>query len=481
VGLGVMGAQLVLNLAEKLNQTVSGFDLDESKVAAVTKLAEEQGALPVQSFATLEAFVASLSLPRRIMLLVPAGKAVEGAISALLPMLRSKDVIIDFGNEWYENTEARQRRLEPSGIVYLGCGLSGGEHGARHGPCLMPGGGEAGWLLLQPVLESIAARVELDCNVLPCVRYMGPGGAGHYVKMVHNGIEYGDMQLIAEASHFCRSVGQLSPQEISAFFTELNKGVLECFLMETTAACFLTKDDSPNAPEGAALIDAILDSCGSKGTGKWTVKQAAELGVGASTHAAALDARYLSSLKEEREQAAGLLEGPTPQLGGGHEGWRDNLADALLASKLCSYAQGMAHLRAASHEFDWKLKLADLATIWQGGCIIRAKILNLVRVAFEKEPDLSNLLLDAAVAETMNKCAPGWRRFVLNAVEQGVPIPAMTASLSYYDTFRAAVLPSAQCVQAQRDCFGGHGFKRLDAPGTFRANWLPVKENGVPH
>jgi len=472
VGLGVMGAQLVLNLAEKLQQTIAGFDLDESKVSGVMKLAEEQGGLPVQSFTALEEFVGSLSVPRRIMLLVPAGKPVEGAISSLMPMLQAKDVIVDFGNEWYENTEERQRRLDPTGIVYIGCGLSGGEYGARHGPCLMPGGGEAGWQLLKPLFESIAAKVQMQERTLPCVRYIGPGGAGHYVKMVHNGIEYGDMQLISEAAHFCRAVGGLKPSELAALFSELNKGALDCFLMETTAACFLKADDQPNAPAGAALIDALFDSCGSKGTGKWTVKQAAELGVGSSTHAAALDARYLSSLKSEREAASKLLGGPSAQSGAAHQGWQTDMEDALLASKLCSYAQGMAHLRAASDEFGWKLKLDDLATIWQGGCIIRAKVLNLVRTAYEKQPTLPNLLLDPTIAETMAKRAPGWRRFVLKAIEQGLPVPAMSASLSYYDTLRHAVLPSAQCVQAQRDCFGGHGFKRLDAPGTFHAIWM---------
>jgi len=307
------------------------------------------------------------------------------------------------------------------------------------------------------------------------VRHIGPGGSGHYVKMVHNGIEYGDMQLIAEASHFCRGLAGMSAAEAASVFSDLNRGPLEGFLMETTAVVHRTRDTHSTASEGAALVDAILDSCGSKGTGKWTIQQAAELGVPSPTHAAALEARYLSSLTTQRKVASAQL-GDASTLPDKAlalpPGWKQDLEDALLASKLCSYAQGMAHLRAASEAHNWNLRLAELAAIWQGGCIIRAKVLHLVTEAFTKEPALPNLLLDAAVAAEMRARAPGWRRFVLLALSNAIPIPALSASLAYYDSFRSSLLRSAQCVQAQRDCFGGHGFQRLDAPGkAMHAVW----------
>jgi len=466
IGLGVMGSQLVLNLAESLKEPIAGLDLDAGKVENLQKLAKEQGNLPVQSYAALEPFIAALSVPRRIILLVPAGRPVEGALASLQPVLQPDDVIVDCGNEWYEKTEERQKRLEPTGIVYLGCGLSGGEEGARRGPCLMPGGKEAGWLLLKPLLESIAAVAETsDGQRYPCVRYIGPGGAGQYVKMVHNGIEYGDMQLIAEAAQFSRTAGGLSNAETAALLSKLNEGELNSFLMETIAKCFLKEDEAD-----AMLVDKILDVCGSKGTGKWTVKQAAELGVASPTHSAALEARYLSSVKGDRTLLSKLLTGPDVALQP-PSGWEQDVEDALLASKLCSYAQGLAHIRAASDEYKWNLNLTDMAAIWQGGCIIRAKVLDLVRLAYEKDPTLSNLLLDPTIAEIMSKRSPGLRRFVLKSMESGLAIPAMSASLGYYDTLRAELLPTAQYVQAQRDCFGGHGFKRLDKEGNFHAIW----------
>ena len=329
--------------------------------------------------------------------------------------------------------------------------------------------------------QSIAARIHVTEGVaavggaggFPCVRHIGPGGAGHYVKMVHNGIEYGDMQLIAEAASLCRELGGLSAADVASLFTKLNDGPLAGFLMETTAAVCLKADEHVS---GQAMMDALLDSCGSKGTGKWTIQQAAELGVPCSTHAAALEARYLSSLKEQRTKAARCFASPGSTPGAAKpmalpETWRSDLEDALLASKLMSYAQGMAHLRAVSDEHGWALKLHELAAIWQGGCIIRAKVLRLVEAAFTREPSLPNLLLDEAVAAEVARRVPGWRRFVLVCMSHGLPIPALSASLTYFDTFRTERLRSAQCIQAQRDCFGGHGFKRLDLPGTFTTKW----------
>ena len=374
----------------------------------------------------------------------------------------------------YELTETRAKRVNAAGVHYMGCGLSGGGDGARRGPCLLPGGPREAWELMQPLLESIAARVTPKGGAsYPCVRYIGPGGAGHYVKMVHNGIEYGDMQLIAEAAHICRDLAGLSSPEVSALLEELNGGPLDSFLMETTAAVLQKADPQPTC-KGKCLVDALLDSCGSKGTGKWTIQQAAELGVPCATHAAALEARYLSSLKSQRVSASSVLidqaaaSRPGPML---PEGWKQDLEDALLASKLCSYAQGMAHLRAASEKHNWSLHLDELAEIWQGGCIIRAKVLFLVQAAFKKDPQLPNLLLDDAVAAEMRKRMGGWRRFVLLAMSHAVPVPALSASLTYFDTFRSSLLKSAQTIQAQRDCFGGHGFQRLDLPGTHTVTW----------
>ena len=322
VGLGVMGSQLVLNLAEKLRCTVSGFDLDSAKGDATVKLAKEQGGLSVSTFTELTGFVASLKRPRKLILLVPAGKPVESAIDSLQPQLEGGDIIMDCGNEWFELTESRQQRFESTGILYMGCGLSGGSQGARHGPCLMPGGPRQAWEQMQPLLEGIAAKAgggfsgakrkangESAESEYPCVRYIGPGGAGHYVKMVHNGIEYGDMQLIAEAAHVCREVCGLSAAEVSRLLSTLNDGPLGSFLMEITAAVHL-KDDPQRPGTGAPLMDAVMDSAGSKGTGKWTIQQAADLGVPCSTHAAALEARYLSSLKAQRGEAAALFSPP---------------------------------------------------------------------------------------------------------------------------------------------------------------------------
>ena len=474
VGLGVMGSQLVLNLSEKLQQEVAGFDLSAEKAAALLGLAAEEGGLSVVTHTDLEAFVACLKQPRRIILLVPAGKPVDAAISGLSKLLSKGDVIVDCGNEFYANTERRQKAMAP-GVLLMGCGLSGGESGARRGPCLMPGGPREGWVLLRPILEAIAARVGADRD--PCVRYMGGGGSGHYVKMVHNGIEYGDMQLIGEASHFCQAVGGLGLAAVGELFAELNAGPLASFLLETSISVMRKIDDEPKAARpGAPLVSAVLDVCGSKGTGKWTVQQAAELGVPCATMAAALEARYLSSVRDVRQRAAQSALGKEASKGPGRKvlprsAWESDLADALFCSKLCSYAQGMAQLAAASEAFGWSLRLADLATIWRGGCIIRAAILSHVRAAFENDPSLPHLFLDGDIAALLASREAGWRRSVAICVQYAIPAPALCASLAYYDALVSATLPAAQCVQAQRDCFGGHGFKRLDLPGSFHAKW----------
>lgn len=466
----------------------------------------------VRSYKDAKEFVASLAKPRKLMFLVTAGPTVDKVIDTFAPLLEAGDILIDGGNEWFENSERRAAHVTEvnNGVLYVAMGVSGGESGARFGPSIMPGGPPEAWEALKPILTAIAAQVDGEA----CTCHIGPGsGCGNYVKMVHNGIEYGDMQLIAEATHLCRELGGLDAPAVAALLSKLNGGSLDSFLMETTAAVYLKKDPQPacagkalvrstrpaasrcskpctaclvsahtprcslcplrRAPvDGSPQVDAVFDSCGSKGTGKWTIQQAAELGVPASTHAAALEARYLSSLKAQRVTAADMFpDAGAATEGGLQDGWQRDLEDALLASKLCSYAQGMAHLRAASEKYDWNLQLHELAEIWQGGCIIRAKVLHLVQAAFAKDPRLPNLLLDEAVAAEMRARLPGWRRFVLLAMRHGVPVPALSASLTYFDTFRTSLLRSAQCIQAQRDCFGGHGFQRLDMPGTHTVTW----------
>jgi len=307
---------------------------------------------------------------------------------------------------------------------------------------------------------------------VPCVCYIGPGGSGHYVKMVHNGIEYGDMQLIAEGATFARAVGGLAPPQLSDLLRSYAEGPLGGYLMEISSLLYSKRDDAPGKGAGL-LVDAILDSCGSKGTGKWTVQQAAELGVPCATMAAALEARFLSSLKEQRVAAEAITPAPRPsaKVAEPLAGWAEALEDALLAARLCSYAQGLALLSAASREHGWELQLEQLAVIWRGGCIIRARVLEMVRAAYAREPALPNLLLDPAVATEMASRSAGWRRIVAIAVQRGIPLPALSGSLSYYDSFRTATLPSAQCIQAQRDCFGGHGYRRLDSEGVFHTEW----------
>ena len=531
MGLGVMGSQLALNLAEKLGSPVSGFDLDGAKGAG-TRRASIAAGLRVRAFTSLRPFARSLKRPRKVLLLVPAGKPTDAAIKALMRVLSKGDVIVDCGNEWYVNTQRRERQLRAAGLRYLGCGLSGGARGARDGPCLMPGGAKAGWELVRPLLEAIAATApaaalgggrltrakeasaprvdvghatagaaapateEAAAGRYPCVRYIGPGGSGHYVKMVHNGIEYGMMQLIGEAAHFCRQVGGLGAPQLADLFDELNGGDLQSYLVEVTAALYRKDDDKPplgvlereveggsperldGRPSRPPLVDALLDVCGAKGTGKWTVQRSADLGVPCATIQAALDARALSALKGERKQAAALLNfdrrasfGPGSRKPLPAFEWRDELEAALYCSLLCSYTQGMAHLQAASREHGWRLDLADLAAIWCGGCIIRARVLHDIHAAYRRDPRLPSLLLDATIARELARRAPAWRRLVALAVQSGVPIPALSASLAYYDGYRTEVLVSAQCVQAQRDSFGAHGFMRLDRDGAFTADW----------
>ena len=459
VGLGPMGRNLVLNIADK-GFAVSGWDAWPEPVA---RLAAEAHA-NVRALADLPAFVASLARPRRILMLVKAGDVVDQTIAKLRPMLSPGDVLIDGGNEQFRSTERRAAELGPAGIRYFGMGVSGGESGARHGPSLMPGGDREGYELLAPVLAKIAAQHPDG----PCVTHVGPGGAGHYVKMVHNGIEYGDMQLIAEAYDVLRTLGGLSNAELADVFDEWNRGELQSYLVEITAAIFRKKD-----PEGPGeLVDAILDTAGMKGTGKWTVQDAADLGAPIPTIASSVEARLLSARKDDRVVASRSVPGPDPAAhrAPSKEALVADVRASLYAAKVCSYAQGMNLLRLASAERGWELRLGELARIWQAGCIIRAAFLGRIKAAYDRDPALASLVLDPSFQAELAPRQEGWRRVVALAATSGLPVLSTAASLGWYDMARRARLP-ANLTQAQRDFFGAHTYQRVDREGTFHTQW----------
>jgi 6-phosphogluconate dehydrogenase len=456
LGLGVMGRNLSLNLAEK-GFSVSGYDAWPAPVDAFVAAA---GGLGVQGYKELPAFVASLARPRRIIMLVKAGEVVDKTIQLLLPLLSEGDMLVDGGNEFFKNTERRARELAPRGIRYFGMGVSGGEEGARHGPSLMPGGDRSGYDELASMLVAISAKADG-----PCVTYIGPGGSGHYVKMVHNGIEYGDMQLIAESYDVLKTVGGLSNDELADTFDEWNAGELESFLIQITATVFRKED--PEQP-GQRLLDFVADAASMKGTGKWTVQEAAEIGAPVPTVAAAVDARVLSSQKADRLRSA-RLPGPS------FTATRDSTltADvraALYGAKICAYAQGMALLRTASTQYGWDLNLSELARIWTGGCIIRARLLRHIKEAFVNEPALSNLLLDDWFRRELGERQAAFRRVVALGATAGIALPAHASALNYYDTLRRTRLP-LNLTQAQRDYFGAHTYERTDRPGSFHSDW----------
>ena len=447
VGLGVMGANLARNLADH-GHVVAVHDRDRERVEAVAGEGEAFMGAP-----DLAALVASLARPRRIVILVPAGEAVDAVLSDLAPLLEQGDIVIDGGNSRWRETERRERAYAERGLHLVGMGVSGGAEGARRGPALMPGGSVEAWQALRPSLEAIAARTEAG----PCVTHVGPGGAGHFVKMVHNGIEYADMQLIAEVYDLLRRALGCSANEAADHFAAWNDGPLESFLIELTARILRVTEG------GRPLIDQVLDRAGQKGTGRWTVMEAVERGVAIPTIAAALDARVLSSQKEERVQAASVLAGPPePPLFPPTKERLGALEQALLAGKLCAYAQGLALIGRASREQDWGIDAAELARIWGGGCIIRARLLGEVRGAYAEEPPV-NLLLAPAIAEQMRGALPHLRQVVAEGAARGLPLPALSASLAYYDAYRSPELPQ-NLIQAQRDAFGGHTYQRRDDP-----------------
>ncbi|EHA8592420.1 6-phosphogluconate dehydrogenase, decarboxylating 3, chloroplastic [Cocos nucifera] len=468
-----MGQNLALNVAEK-GFPISVYNRTASKVDETVGRAAAEGGLPLSGHHSPRDFVLSISRPRSIIILVKAGAPVDQTIATLSQIMDPGDSIIDGGNEWYENTERRLRDAATRGLLYLGMGVSGGEDGARHGPSLMPGGHLQAYRNIQDVLTRVAAQVDDG----PCVTFVGEGGAGNFVKMVHNGIEYGDMQLISEAYDVLRTVGGLSNRELAEIFAEWNRGELESFLIEITADIFRVPDEHG---EGE-LVDKIVDKTGMKGTGKWTVQQAAELSVAAPTIAASLDSRYLSGLKEEREAAARVLDQAGiggevlgPSLGRAIDKKRlvDDVRQALYASKICSYAQGMNLLRAKSEEKGWNLNLGELARIWKGGCIIRARFLDRIKKAYERNRGLANLIVDPEFAREMVQRQGAWRRVVGLAIEAGISTPGMCSSLAYFDTYRRARLP-ANLVQAQRDYFGAHTYERVDRSGSFHTEWSKI-------
>lgn len=464
IGLAVMGENLVLNMESK------GFSVAVfNRTTAVTEkfAAERAAGKKIVATRTIEDFVASLRRPRKAMIMVKAGAPVDAVIGQLAPLLEEGDLIIDGGNSLYTDTRRRCQELGKKGLHFLGCGVSGGEEGALKGPSLMPGGAREAWDIVAPIFTQIAAIVDGE----PCCRYMGPDGAGHYVKMVHNGIEYGDMQLIGEAYAILKDVLGLRASELHDVFAQWNEGDLDSFLIDITARIFARSDPETGRP----LVDVILDQAGQKGTGKWTIISALDLGVVVSTINAAVEARVTSSMKERRIAAAKILR---PAASGNYRGNRqtliDAVRDALYASKIVSYAQGMDLLGAAGRQHQWNLSFGDIATIWRGGCIIRARFLDRIKEAYDRNPGLSNLMLDGYFTKALAANQPNWRLAVATAVEHGVAAPAFSTSLAYFDSYRQEHLP-ANLLQAQRDYFGAHTYQRTDRPGSFHTEWLQAE------
>ncbi|MDG0871356.1 NADP-dependent phosphogluconate dehydrogenase [Paenibacillus thiaminolyticus] len=460
IGLAVMGKNLALNI-ESRGFAVSVYNRSREKTDA---LLQEAAGKQLTGTYTIEEFVNSLAVPRKILIMVQAGQATDATIEQLLPHLDQGDIIIDGGNAHFPDTQRRSKYLEEKGFRFIGAGVSGGEEGALKGPAIMPGGQESAYKLVEPILTSISAKVNGD----PCCTYIGPDGAGHYVKMVHNGIEYGDMQLICEAYHLLTTVLGVETKELHSIFTEWNNGELDSYLIEITADIFSKYDEETCKP----MVDVILDSAGQKGTGKWTSQSALDLGVPLSMITESVFSRFLSALKEERVAASKVLQGPASKpFTGDKAEFIENVRKALYTSKIVSYAQGFAQMRAASDEFGWNLRYGDIAMIFRGGCIIRSRFLHNIKEAYDREPELKNLLLDPYFKNIVESYQDAWRQVVAAAVAYGVPVPGFASALAYFDSYRTERLP-ANLLQAQRDYFGAHTFKRVDKEGTFHYNWL---------
>jgi len=471
IGLAVMGQNLILNMADHDYQ-VAAYNRTTSKVDEFIS-GPAQGKSIVGCYSH-EALVKNLKRPRRIMMMVKAGDPVSQTIKKVAPLLEAGDILIDGGNSYYTDTEHRIKELQSQGILYIGTGISGGEEGARHGPSIMPGGSSEAWIHIKPIFQAIAAKVGPN-NEIPCCDWVGPGGAGHYVKMVHNGIEYGDMQLICEAYSLLKDGLGLFNEELYDVFARWNKGELDSYLIEITRDIFSVVDAKTNN----ALVDMILDKAGQKGTGKWTSQLALDLGVPTTLITEAVFARFLSAQKEARLQASKTLCGPIDAIKKFRESvnrdtFIESVRQALYASKISSYAQGFVQLQAASSEYDWDLKYGELAMLWRGGCIIRAAFLERIKDAFDIDPHLENLLLDSYFRKAMESNQNGWRSVVSTATQIGIPIPAFSAALAYYDGYRCERLPH-NLLQAQRDYFGAHTYERVDEKGVFHTEWLEMR------
>ena len=459
VGLAVMGENLVLNMVSKGFQ-VAVFNRTTARVDEF--LAGQAAGKAVKGTYSLAELAASLERPRRIMLMVKAGKPVDEMIEQILPYLEQGDILIDGGNSFFEDTRRRFKTLAAKGIRFVGMGVSGGEEGALKGPSLMPGGDEAAFREIAPLFTKIAAQVADG----PCCSFVGPDGAGHYVKMVHNGIEYSDMQLIAEAYYILSKAGGLTAAELHEVFARWNEGPLDSYLIEITRDIMAVNDPETGKP----LVELILDKAGQKGTGKWTSQSALDLGIPTPAITEAVFARCMSAVKEERVVAATVLKGPQGTWTGDRQQLIQAVHDALYASKICSYAQGFALLAAASKEYGWNLQFGEISLLWRGGCIIRARFLDKIRDAFAKDAKLANLMLDSFFASVLAESQAPWRLVLKTCRDLGIPTPAFNASLDYYDSYRQAVLP-ATLIQAQRDYFGAHTYERIDRPGTFHTEW----------
>ncbi len=460
VGLAVMGKNLALNMESK-GFTVSVYNRSPEKTNEL--LAEAEGKNLAGTF-SVEEFVQSLETPRKIMIMVKAGEATDKTIESLLPYLEQGDIIIDGGNAYFPDTQRRDEQLTAQGFRFIGTGVSGGEEGALKGPAMMPGGSKSAYELVAPIFHAISAKVDGEA----CCTYIGPGGAGHYVKMVHNGIEYGDMQLICEAYQLLKDVLGASAKELHTIFAEWDRGELDSYLIEITADIFLKTDPETGSP----MVDVIMDKAGQKGTGKWTSQSALDLGVPLSIITESVFARFLSAMKEEREQASALLKGPEAKpLDLNRDDFIEQVRRALYASKICSYAQGFAQMRAASDHYGWDLQYGEIAKIFRGGCIIRARFLQNITDAYERNPGLANLLLDTYFQSAVEKYQDAWRKVIAIAVQRGIPVPVFSSALAYYDAYRTARLP-ANLLQAQRDYFGAHTFERVDKEGSFHYEWM---------
>lgn len=459
IGIGVMGKSLALNLESK-GYSVSIFDVMEEKITDVLK---EHGNKQLHGYFSIESFVKSLQTPRKIMMMVQAGEVTDKVIESVLPFLMKKDILIDGGNTYFLDTLRRHEMLEKKGVYFIGAGISGGEEGALTGPSIMPGGKKEAYALIEKMLIDISAKVDGE----PCCTYIGPNGAGHYVKMVHNGIEYGDMQLICEAYSLMKNILHMSNEQLHETFASWNEGELNSYLIEITAEIFTKKD----LYSGDFLIDFILDTAGQKGTGKWTSKDALDLGIPLPIITESVFARFLSSLKKERVYASKELPGPNENdVSINKKEFLESIRQGLYMSKICSYAQGFAQLNAASAIYNWNLNLSEIAKIFRGGCIIRAAFLENIKEAYEGNPSLANLLLDTYFKNIVSEYQVGLRQIVSVAALQGIPVPCFSAALAYYDSYRSEFLP-ANLLQAQRDYFGAHTYQRIDREGTFHTNW----------